>query len=215
MPVSKGFYTSIEEFSTPRSSIFPHFFVHVPVFRCVCNTAKVLTREFQVPEIPGVHIHVSVFGAICCSRACSSVSRGCQLCAATRPGCCVAWSLADIAELDRLAAQGLAATAIYKRKRGIWPRLSIMKKFIQFKKTGSAKNNYRGRGDKLRQGHLDFADAEMELHPQQSVADSARASKAERGVACSRTTVWRVMRLKHNRHACKIHKCPKLTCQRR
>ena len=76
-----------------------------------------------------------------------------------------------VAELERLAAEGLTATAIYKRKRGIWPRSSIMKKHIQIKKTGSANNNYRGRADRLRQGDLDFADAEMELHPKQSVAE--------------------------------------------
>ena len=123
----------------------------------------------------------------------------------------VAWSLADIAELERLAAEGLAVTAIYKLKRGIWTRSSIQKKLIQIKKTGSAKNNYRGRAEKMRQGDLDFADAEMELHPRHSVAELAAAIKMERGVACGRTTVWRAMRLKLGRHAYKVNKYPKLS----
>ena len=188
-----------------KPSVHPVFFeeflhldrgvFHTSLYRrCLCNTAEVLTRQKKVPGVPGVHVHVSVFIAICCSRVCLFVGVGAM-------GRGVSWSPADIAELERLAAEGLAATAIYKLKRGIWPRSSIMKKLIQIKKTGTAQNKYRGRAEKLRQGDLDFADAEMELHPRRSVAELAAAIRMERGVACGRTTVWRAMRLKLDRHA--------------
>ena len=49
-----------------------------------------------------------------------------------------AWSLPAIGELERLASDGLGATAIHKRKRGVWSRSSIQKKLVQLKRTESA-----------------------------------------------------------------------------
>ena len=48
-----------------------------------------------------------------------------------------AWLLAAIGDLERLASDGLGATAIHKRKRGVWSR-SIQKKLVQLKRTESA-----------------------------------------------------------------------------
>ena len=49
-----------------------------------------------------------------------------------------AWSLPAIGKLERLASDGLGATAIHKRRRGVWSRSSIQKKLVQLKRTESA-----------------------------------------------------------------------------